>query len=146
MPQHHGRTQKRKLSIVKNTTTQNKMQGKAAMIGLLRSGSLNAKRQLQHDQKVEKLYLDFSLTIHYNEYINSFFLLPIRQSVSSLAAERLCFRSFSIFLSNRSIADFSAMLAYPYLHTTQNCTHYAKASGDDFLMPFCLQGQLSQGE
>ena len=56
------------------------------MIGLLRSGSLNAKRQLQHDQKVEKLYLDFSLTIHYNEYINSFFLLPIRQSVSSLAA------------------------------------------------------------
>ena len=33
-----------------------------------------------------------------------------------------------------------------YLHTTQNCIHYAKASGDDFLMPFCLQGQLGQGE
>jgi hypothetical protein len=43
MPQHHGCTQKRKLSTIKNTTTQNKMQGKAAMIGLLHSGSLNAK-------------------------------------------------------------------------------------------------------
>ena len=96
MPQHHSCTQKRKLSIVKNTTTQNKMQGKAAIIGLLHSGSLNAKDNCSMIKKVEKLYLDFSLTIHYNEYINSFFLLPIRQSVSSLAAERLCFRSFSI--------------------------------------------------
>ena len=96
MPQHHSCTQKRKLSIIKNTTTQNKMQGKAAMIGLLHSGSLNAKDNCSMIKKVEKLCLDFSLTIHYNEYINSFFLLPIRQSVSSLAAERLCFRSFSI--------------------------------------------------
>ena len=72
------------------------MQGKAAMIGLLHSGSLNAKDNCSMIKKVEKLCLDFSLTIHYNEYINSFFLLPIRQSVSSLAAERLCFRSFSI--------------------------------------------------
>lgn len=62
------------------------MQGKAAMIGLLHSGSLNAKDNCGMIKKVEKLYLDFSLTIHYNEYINSFFLLPIRQSVSSLAA------------------------------------------------------------
>ena len=36
-------TQRRKLSIIKNTITQNKMQGKVAMIGLLHSGGLNAK-------------------------------------------------------------------------------------------------------
>lgn len=52
------------------------------MIGLLPK----RERQLQHDQKVEKLFLDFSLTIHYTKCVNSFFLLPIRQSVSSFAA------------------------------------------------------------
>ena len=143
MPQHHSCMQRRKLSIVKNTTTQNRMQGKAAMIGLLHSGSLNAKDNCSMIKKVEKLSLDFSLAIHYTKCVNSFFLL---RSGNQFLPLPLSGYVSVLFLSNRSIADFSAMLAYPYLHTTQNCTHYAKASGDDFLMPFCLQGQLSQGE
>lgn len=56
------------------------------MIGLLHSGSLNAKDNCSMIKKVEKLSLDFSLAIHYTKCVNSFFLLPIRQSVSSLAA------------------------------------------------------------
>ena len=143
MPQHHSCTQRRKLSIIKNTITQNKIQGKAAMIGLLHSGGLNAKDNCSMIKKVEKLSLDFSLAIHYTKCVNSFFLL---RSGSQFLPLPLSGYVSVLFLSNRSIADFSAMLAYPYLHTTQNCTHYAKASGDDFLMPFCLQGQLSQGE
>lgn len=58
MPQHHSCTQKRKLFILKNTTTQNKMQGKVAMIGLLHSGSLNVKDNCNMIKKSK----NFSLT------------------------------------------------------------------------------------
>ena len=52
----------------------------------LHSGNLTLKTIAAWSNKVEKLFLDFSLTIHYTKCVNSFFLLPIRQSVSSFAA------------------------------------------------------------